>query len=433
MKHTLKRRTWLQHAATTGAFALTAPWAGPLLLPWAGPAGESRGAQPNSPGRRKLPVAGIVTVYTNNSHADVILGKIVAGYDQKGGVGPDLELVSLFTDQVPDGDLSRDLAKEHGFHLARTIDEALTLGGDRLQVAGVLSIGEHGTYPMTPDTKQHMYPRRRFFDEIVATFRRCGQSVPVFNDKHLGYRWEDASHMVQAAREVKFPLLAGSSVPVAWRYPPLDPPIGCQIEGMLTVGYGGLEAYGFHALEAHQCVIERRLGGETGVAAVQAVQGDAIWQAEKEGRWSRELLQAALATMPDFKEGAIEQRLTKDAAFYLLEHRDGLRSAVAMANGIAANFGTAVKLAGDSKPRASWFRLEEDKPFGHFGYLLRAIEEMIRTGQPSYPAERTLLTTGILDRVMHSLHRDGARLESPELAVTYQPSDWPFANKRKPG
>ncbi|MCY2964887.1 MAG: hypothetical protein NT069_14820 [Planctomycetota bacterium] len=185
--------------------------------------------------REKLPVAAVVTVYTKNSHADVIIGKILDGYRQDGGPGPDLKVVSIYTDQVPAGELSRAKAEEHGFRVCKTIDEALTLGTNQIQVAGVISIGEHGDYKFTPDTQQHMYPRRRFFDEITATFARCGKVVPVFNDKHLGYRWEDALAMRDTAAKMKFPLLAGSSLPVAWRTPRLELPADCEIEAALSI------------------------------------------------------------------------------------------------------------------------------------------------------------------------------------------------------
>src|SRR5437016_481857 len=92
-------------------------------------------------------VAGVVTVYRKGSHADVILGKILEGYNQDGGPGPDLRLVSLYVDQKPKGDLSEELAKKHGFRLCGTIEEALTLGGKELAVDGVISVGEHGDYP----------------------------------------------------------------------------------------------------------------------------------------------------------------------------------------------------------------------------------------------------------------------------------------------
>src|SRR5207249_1234862 len=154
--------------------------------------------------------------------------------------------------------------------LARTIEEAITLGGDGVAVAGVLSIGEHGDYPYTKDTKQHQYPRRRFFDEIAAAFRKYRRVVPVFNDKHLAYAWRDAKAMYDKARDLKIPFLAGSSLPVAWRSPALTLPKGCKLTAALATGYGGLESYGFHALETLQCMVERRKGGETGVESVQA-------------------------------------------------------------------------------------------------------------------------------------------------------------------
>ena len=378
---------------------------------------------------KKLPVAAVVTDYSNNTHADVIIGKILEGFDQKGGPGPALKLVAMYTDQVPKDDLSRGLAEKHGFRIAKTIDEAITFGTDKLQVSGVLSIGEHGTYPYTPGTKQHMYPRRRFFDGVAATFQRVGQVVPVFSDKHLAYNWADAKHMYDIAIEMKIPFMAGSSLPVTWRRPPLELPLGCEIESALAVGYGGPESYGFHALETLQCMIERRKGGESGVASVQALQGDAIWKARDKGAWSEELLTAVLQTMPGGKKGEPSERLSKNAAFYQIEYRDGLKATVAMANGLAAQFGFAAKLRGQSEPAATWFELEETKPFGHFAYLTRAIDHMIQAGKPAYPVERTLVTTGILDRAMHSLAASGQQYETPELEISYNPTDWPFANR----
>lgn len=383
------------------------------------------------PRRERLPVAAIVTAYRPNSHADVIVGKILDGYDQAGGAGPDLRLVSLYTDQVPATDMSRDLAKRHGFRIAKTIEEALTLGGDKLAVAGVLSIGEHGDYPFTKDTNQHMYPRRRFFDAIAAVFRKQRRVVPLFNDKHLAYAWADAKHMVDTARELRIPFLAGSSVPVAWRVPPLTLPRGCQLTEALALGYSGLESYGFHALEALQCMVERRRGGETGVATVQAVRGDEIGRAEKAGRWSRESLDAAVATTPAPPKGRPKE-IAKNAVFYLIEYRDGLKAAVAMNTGFANQFAFAGKIRGEARPQATCMRLQDGRPYGHFGHLLRAIEHTIHERRPAYPVERTLLTTGILDAVMHSLAEKDRLMRTAELEVSYQPTDWGYAQGMPP-
>lgn len=384
----------------------------------------------DKPSRKKLPVAGIASVYKNNSHADVIFGKILEGYNQKGGPGPDLQLVSLYVDQFPKSDMSRALAEKHGVRICKTIEEAVTLGTGKVPVAGVISVGEHGDYPYTKDTKQHMYPRRRFFNEIAAAFRKAGQVVPVFNDKHLSYRWDWAKEMYDTAVKMNIPFMAGSSVPVGWRVPQLAVPMGAEIEEAMAIGYGGLESYGYHAIEGLQCQVERRRGGESGVKSIRAVQGEEIFAAEKQGRWSRSLLEAALAVQPDAAKGKPEDRLGKGAGFYLIEYHDGLKATVAMANGLARQFGFAVKLRGRKEPLAFMYQLQDAKPYGHFAYLTHAIENMIHTGKPSYPVERTLLTTGIMDRVMHSLAEGGKRYTTPELKIGYEPVDWPYARTK---
>ena len=384
--------------------------------------------QKTSP-RRQLPVAAIVTEYRTNSHADVIVGKILEGYRQDGGPGPDLRIVSMYRDQVPAQDLSQDLAKKHGFLIAKTIEEAIVAPSGEDQIAGVLSIGEHGTYPSTPDTGQLMYPRRRFFDEIVAAMKKTGRIVPVFNDKHLAYSWEDAKHMYDTAKKLQMPFLAGSSLPVTWREPTIDLPMGCEIEEALVSGYGGLEAYGFHSLESLQSVVERRRGGETGVWSVQAVRGDQIEKAESEGRWSRSLLNAVLRASGKGDLADAKLKLNDQAAIYLVEYRDGFRGSVVMAPGVFDQWMVAVKLRGKEKPFVTWMKTENKQPYGHFEFLVKAIDHTIHTGRPAYPVERTLLTTGVLDAVMHSLMQDGKRIATPELAIQYRSADWAFGNR----
>ncbi len=208
----------------------------------------------------KKKVAAVITEYRLHSHADVIVGKILEGFNYDGGAGPNMELVSMYVDQFPKEDMSRELARKHGFKIYPTIEGALTLGGRELAVDGVLSIGEHGKYPAN-DKGQVLYPRRRFFEGIAATFAKCKKSVPVFNDKHLAATWSDAKWMYDKARELFVPFLAGSSLPVTWRRPPLKLPMECEIVEAVQIGYGPLEAYGFHALESLQCMVERRNGG----------------------------------------------------------------------------------------------------------------------------------------------------------------------------
>src|SRR5437588_8151267 len=151
-------------------------------------------------------VAAIVTEYRLHSHADVIVGKILEGYLHDGGAGPNLRLVSLYVDQFPASDMSRGLARKHGFTIYDSIAAALTAGGKELAVDGVLCIGEHGKYPKN-DKGQVLYPRRRFFEQVADTFARCKKAVPVFTDKHLAATWADAQWMYNRARELFVPLL----------------------------------------------------------------------------------------------------------------------------------------------------------------------------------------------------------------------------------
>ncbi len=378
-------------------------------------------------------IAAVITVYTHWSHADVIVGKILEGYNYDGGEGPNLKLVSMYVDQTPEKDMSRDLAKKHGFTIYRTIADALTLGGDKLAVEGVLCIGEHGNYPKN-DKGQILYPRRRFFEEVCKVFEKSKKSVPVFSDKHLSATWTDAKWMYHKARELFVPFLAGSSIPLAWRRPELRLPRGCPLIEAVQVGYGPLEAYGFHALEGLQCMAERRKGGEIGVKAVQFLQGPAMWEALDKGRWSKPLLDAALARVPAHADEDIRKATAKSAesGVFLIEYRDGFRAAVAMPNGwIHEGDGGAFTFAGRlqdaDKPVSTHFYLQQPDPFAHFGYLVKAIDSMMQTGHAPYPVERTLLTTGILDAVMTSKAEKQRRIETPHLEIKYQPTDWPFA------
>lgn len=378
-------------------------------------------------------VAGIVTEYRRHSHADVILSKILEGYYHDRQDFPQLRLVSLFVDQVPGGDMSRALAKRHGFTIYDTIEGAVTLGRKEVAVDGVLCIGEHGKYPANA-RGQILYPRRRFFEAVTAVFARYRRAVPVFNDKHLAATWQDARWMYDRARELFVPFMAGSSVPVTWRRPALRLPRGTELTEAVAVGYGPFEGYGFHALEVLQCLVERRRGGEVGVRRVQCLQGEEMWRAMDRGVFARELLEAAMARVPAHANGdfrALTAR-TADAGVFLIEYCDGFRAAVAMLNGWVHEgdggaFTFAARVRGRQRPIATHFYLQQPDPFAHFAYLLRAIEAMILTGHPAYPVERTLLTTGILDAVMMSKADRNRPVNTPHLDVRYTPNDWPFA------
>jgi hypothetical protein len=366
-------------------------------------------------------IAAVVTEFRTNSHAEVIAARWLEGFDLDGqSERPRSRLAALYTDQVPGNDISRSLSEKHKVPIYPTIREALCRGGDKLAVDGVLLIGEHGKYPFN-EKGQHMYPRRRLFEETVKVFRDSGRVVPVFSDKHLSYNWKDAKWMYDQAVELKIPFMAGSSLPGTWRRPALELDAGTDIEEGLAVGHGGVESYGFHALETLQCMMERRKGGETGVVAVQCLEGDAVWKAAEDKRWSRRLLEAALATGTEKTKPGAPEKNSKNPAVFIIEYKDGRRAAVLMLSGHTGDFLFAAQVVGRREPVATNFWLQDGRPHGHFTFLAQGIDRMFTTGKPSWPVERTLLTTGILDAVMTSRFEKHKRLETPHLVFAYSP------------
>ena len=218
------------------------------------------------------------------------------------GERPALKLVSLYVDQPESSGVGLEIAKEYHVPVFKTVAGALTRGGNSLAVDGVLLIGEHGRYPLSA-TGQVMFPKRRLFSQILDVFDRSGRIVPVYTDKHLADNWEDAKWLYDSARRRGIPLMAGSSLPVTWRYPPIDVPRGARISEIAATAFGSLEAYGFHGLEIIQCLAERRAGGETGVQSVQTLTGDKIWEAARAGVFNRKLLEAALSRRRHFLPG----------------------------------------------------------------------------------------------------------------------------------
>ena len=241
-------------------------------------------------------IAFLGTVVFTHSHAQHFLDRHTLGYTWNGGWQlPRIQVESVFIDQFPEGDLARGRIQRHGLRLYPTIEEALTLGGDKLAVDGVVIIGEHGEYP-TNEKGQRRYPRYEWFKRVVKVFEASGRSVPVFNDKHLSTVWNECVEMVEDSRRLDFPFLAGSSLPVTRRMPSLDMPYDAPLKESVCVGYGGIDSYDFHALETAQCMSERRAGGERGVSRIHALRGEnlfnRLWQDDCET--TRRLIVSAL-------------------------------------------------------------------------------------------------------------------------------------------
>jgi hypothetical protein len=217
--------------------------------------------------------------------------------------------------------------------------------------------------------------------------------------------------------------MAGSSVPGTWRHPPADVARGSRLREIVALTYGTTDAYGFHALEAVQALAEQRHGGETGVAAVRCLAGDAVWQALDRREVDPELFAAALRRAPGFEKGEpLNRKAVPKPLLMAVEYADGLRAFVVELNGAAAAWTAAWRSRDGGPVESTQFWTQEARPAAHFTLLLHGIEQMILTGQPAWPVERTLLTSGILDALLQSHVRGGERFATPYLRVSYRPT-----------
>jgi hypothetical protein len=390
--------------------------------------------KPKSP-KKKLAV--ITTEWRDRSHAWHMAERFLHGYPINGKWHrPPFELVAVYVDQFPKGDLSRKRSEEFGFKIYPTIAEALRVGGDKLAVDAVLIIGEHGNYKNN-DIGQKMYPRYEFFKQATDVMAKDGRVVPIFNDKHLSWKWDWAKEMVETSKKMKIPLLAGSSLPVTWRMPSLDLPHDDHVEEMMCVAMGRPDSYDFHALETIQCMAERRKGGETGVKSLLAFRGQSVWDALDAKTFDPALFEACLCrtqtlaqleTFSHRRPTAKQMReWVKDPIAYRFEYIDGVKATMLLLNGLVGDFTFAARIKGLQEPLSTLFYLPPVPNVTYSAQLMSKAEELFTTGVPPFPIERTLLTTGLVEAGMQSL-ASGKKIETPHLAIKYSaPKESGFA------
>ena len=387
---------------------------------------------------KRKKIAAIVTTYFPYSHSDLIVSKFASGFPTNQGViQPEVDLVSMYVDQFHTSDVGVSVAEKYGVTIYPSIRAALTLTPPsayhwptapdwtvgELSVDGVLIIGEHGDYSGN-ERKQQMYPRKYFFEQVMGIFATSGRSVPVFNDKHLAYNWSDCEWIYKRSKDLNVPFMAGSSLPVTSRTPELEHEIGTDIQESLSMGHfnsyvNGLESYGFHGLEALQCMVERRSGGETGVASVHCLEGEEVWEAGKSGLWPRDLADEAELHIQDRSSGSIEDNCVNPAVF-MIEYLDGFKATTLMLDGHLKGFGYSARVNGEIVSTGfnqNYSRHES------FTYQCLNLEKMFLTGLPQYPVERTLLVSGMMDALMESRFRGHVPVETPYLNIAYSPPD----------
>ena len=391
--------------------------------------GWSAGAWANS---RRPRIAFLGTVVFQHSHAQHFLDRFAMGQSWRGQwEAPRLDVAGIFLDQVRDDDLGKARIKKYGLASYPTIEETLTLGGEKLAVDGVVIIGEHGDYPQTAKG-QTRYPRYEWFKKVVDVFEDSGRSVPVFNDKHLSTDWAECQEMVDDSRRLSFPFYAGSSLPVTWRLPSIDMPFDVPLSESVCVAYGGIDSYDFHAMETAQCMSERRRGGEVGIRSVLTLSGEAMYEHLATRETTAKLFVSALCRSHNlpvdggYPSAPVSLAWARDmlpsTTGSFIEHRDGFHTAIFLTGiqdfnyaGMRADTGEIVScqmmlpMPGHGASTADFFNP-----------LSRHVEDMVLTGETTYPIYRTLLTSGMVIGGVDSIAAGNTRVETPQMEVRYQ-------------
>ena len=363
------------------------------------------------------------------SHADWIINKLLDGYWWHGAFTPSrVEVVSVYLHQFDTSLLGQKVCRAKNVPIFKTVGEAVTLGGSELAVDGVVIVCEHGNYPT--DLKGHwLLPRWWIYSQVMKVFERSQRSVPVFNDKHLSYNWDDAKWMFDKSRELRFPLSGGSSIPVYFRTPAIELAPETPITHSMVVGDAADEGATFHCVDVLQAFADRRKGGETGVRSVQSIRGPETWQWVERTPWAGSLLEA-IRKQFDLQPGHFQQE--KQANLCLVEYNDGTYGAVLTGTGVGWTW--AGEIAGQKDPTIismlGWpgpvSQYHASNAHEHW------ITEMMLTRREPFHAERLLLSTGIVNHYMDSNWENGRysavgrRIETPFMNMTYHSEHGPL-------
>jgi hypothetical protein len=116
--------------------------------------------------------------------------------------------------------------------------------------------------------------------------------------------------------------------------------------------------------------------------------------------------------------------MVKEPVAYRYEHHDGLNATMFLLNGLVGDITLAARIKGQSEPLSTQCYLgggRETQPF-NFDALVWHIEQFLRSGKPTQPIERTLLTSGLVTAGVESLFQGSKQLDTPHLKIAYQPN-----------
>ena len=165
------------------------------------------------------------------------------------------------------------------------------------------------------------------------------------------------------------------------------------------VGVGRSDPMDFHALEAMQCMVERRQGGETGVKPVQLIDRRGGLEGRPGGALVQRLARGRLVAFgfdPRTDRSPTDgpqnltandelRRLARHPSAYFIDYADGTHATLLMLNGVVADYTFAARLRGSDRIESTQFLLPPNPNVAYSACLMHKVEEMIETGPGSLP------------------------------------------------
>lgn len=341
--------------------------------------------------RKLKKIAFIVEEFSVPSSAQQLLDRFLIGYPRRGEFHQlnDCRVAAYLPGAGDNAELQRR-AKDFGLVLAGTLAETVANAD-----ACVVAWRDHGA-------KANSTLLTEVLDNLPT-------GTPCFVHGVLDNTHASARKILESAAKRKIQLCAGTSYATSYRLPDIDLKTGTPFTNALIVVQGPPLDAELDALQGLLPVVERRRGRETGVRRMRQLRGAEVWTAGRGGEWSQRLLAAALSRSntpqgdPD-KDGRTQDlfglglapKLARDPRAWLLEHHDGLRSAILVLDGVVADVNLAVEMRNGEIFSTQLYR--PPLPGDHnFSRLAAVMEDFFRTVKAPWSSQRDLLAIGLLE------------------------------------
>lgn len=233
----------------------------------------------------------------------------------------------------------------------------------------------------------------------------------------------------------KIKVTGGTALPYAPRLPEVEIRKNVPMKEALVVVQGSFPVAELNGVECLLPLIERRKGGEAGIARIFRMAGEHLWQMGRSQRWPVELLGPALSRSDSPQGGSVTDGRTQDLVGkalvhdlatnprgWILEHKDGFRSTILVLDGVVADINFALQMETGQVLSAQVFQppapLER-----HYNDMAASLESYFAGDALPNPPGRSLMESLLMEMMLRLALVGGTMTDITGLqpAVSYFP------------